>query len=76
MEPNAQSQKPNIFCLPNGPYYYFTDFTPHVIEGIQSSKGETRSTVRGVALCRCGGSNSKPFCDGTHWHIHFKDEKN
>ncbi|MGL5683982.1 MAG: CDGSH iron-sulfur domain-containing protein [Marinifilaceae bacterium] len=26
-----------------------------------------------VALCRCGHSHKKPFCDGTHKIINFDD---
>ena len=68
-------EKPKIACLPNGPYYLLNDMTPQVIPNIQSSKGEPRSTVRGVALCRCGGSANKPFCDGTHGANGFTDKK-
>ena len=28
-----------------------------------------------VALCRCGGSSTKPFCDGTHLTNGFRSEK-
>ena len=69
------TEKPKIACLPNGPYYLLNDLTPQLIPNLQKSNGEPCLTVRGVALCRCGGSNNKPFCDGTHGKNGFSDQK-
>lgn len=51
------------------------DLTPHVIPNLQKSTGEPCTTITGVALCRCRGSNNKPFCDGTHGKNGFTDKK-
>jgi CDGSH-type Zn-finger protein len=39
---------------------------------IISGTGRVVARVESARLCRCGGSNTKPFCDGTHARIGFK----
>ena len=40
---------------------------------IESSDGEEYEARNRVTLCRCGGSHNKPFCDGAHTAIKFRD---
>ena len=63
--------KPKILPLPNGPYYLINDMQPKVVYNLQNFKGEPLATTVGIALCRCGASKNKPFCDGTHNVIRF-----
>lgn len=74
-ERNMPHEKPRIACLPNGPYYLLNDPVPREVPHLQTSRGDPCSTVDGVALCRCGGSGNKPFCDGTHGKNGFSDAK-
>jgi CDGSH-type Zn-finger protein len=66
---------PKLACLPNGPYYLLNDMTPAAVPNLRRANGEPCASVRGVALCRCGGSANKPFCDGTHGTNAFTDQK-
>lgn len=40
-------------------------------ESVRWEKGETVPTPETYALCRCGQSGRKPFCDGTHARAGF-----
>lgn len=41
---------------------------------IISADGTCQTTRNKVALCRCGASANKPFCDSSHKHCGFPDE--
>ena len=49
---------------------------PYLVRGpvvLNDQHGETiEPSRRTVALCRCGKSRMRPFCDGTHQLLHFK----
>jgi CDGSH-type Zn-finger protein len=50
-----------------------TEGGPLLVEGpvtIEAADGAT-CTGRKGALCRCGASGSKPFCDGSHNDVDF-----
>jgi CDGSH-type Zn-finger protein len=53
----------------NGPYLVST------VEDLLNSSGESLPALPRMALCRCGGSANKPFCDGTHARIGFSSAK-
>jgi CDGSH-type Zn-finger protein/truncated hemoglobin YjbI len=61
--------QPSIQVSSRGPYLVTN---PHrLVDWL----GESASVRPQMALCRCGKSQIKPLCDGTHASIGFKDEK-
>ena len=40
---------------------------------VQGASGESYEVRNRQTLCRCGQSSNKPFCDGTHASMKFKD---
>jgi uncharacterized Fe-S cluster protein YjdI len=52
----------------NGPLMVYGNITVKHKDGTETQKHKV------TAFCRCGASANKPFCDGTHVKIGFKDE--
>lgn len=51
---------------------------PYVVHGpvtIKDADGNAYSAKDPCALCRCGHSSHKPFCDGTHAKVGFKADE-
>ena len=57
-----------ISIRPNGPYLVEGDVE---LVDVNGNKVDTTGRPK-IALCRCGGSTMKPFCDGTHSKIGFQ----
>jgi uncharacterized Fe-S cluster protein YjdI len=56
---------PTVVPRPNGPLFLRGKVT------IEDAEGNVIREDTRLALCRCGGSANKPFCDGTHRRIGF-----
>ena len=66
---NATEEERIVEAMPNGPLMIYGNFT------LKDKKGVEKKQSRVTALCRCGASANKPYCDGSHVKIHFTDEK-
>jgi CDGSH-type Zn-finger protein len=58
-----------ITIRPNGPYVVEHDGVELV--DVDGKPVDTTNRAR-FALCRCGASVTKPFCDGTHSKVGFQ----
>ncbi|MBF4623847.1 CDGSH iron-sulfur domain-containing protein [Clavibacter sp. VKM Ac-2872] len=74
-EPAPASARPagpepaRIIAYPDGPLLVRGDF--EIVDPAGRPVPRTRSTV---ALCRCGVSSIKPYCDGTHRLVGFRTD--
>jgi CDGSH-type Zn-finger protein len=59
-EPTDELPPATVTTYPDGPLVLRGDFEIRDVDGVTIPAGRT------VALCRCGRSAVKPFCDGSH----------
>lgn len=57
-----------VKVFPGGPYLLIGDVL------LASPDGSVTRRLSKVALCRCGHSATKPFCDGSHTRVGFSGD--
>ena len=62
----SESEVHSITPRDNGPYFVVGML--HIVD----AEGNVIISEGGFALCRCGQSSNKPFCDGTHRSAGFE----
>jgi glutamate synthase domain-containing protein 2/uncharacterized Fe-S cluster protein YjdI len=65
----SKKEKQKIEATENGPYIVSN------VTSLKTSRAEAAKTAKTMVLCRCGKSDSKPHCDGTHTKIDFDSSK-
>jgi uncharacterized Fe-S cluster protein YjdI len=55
-----------VEIIPNGPLLVYGNLK------VKDSEGNTTQKNKVTAFCRCGASQNKPFCDGSHTKIGFE----
>ena len=66
--PPAEPRERVITASKDGPYFVSGDVE-------LKADGAKPHFADRYALCRCGGSKNKPFCDGTHWATGFDENR-
>lgn len=59
-----------VKCNDNGPLIITGDFELKDASGGTFGLGGRKT----IGLCRCGASQNKPFCDGSHRRVGFASE--
>ncbi|GAB2631329.1 (4Fe-4S)-binding protein [Belliella aquatica] len=62
----TDSQEQIVEIIPNGPLMVYGNIE------VKFADGRKEQISKSSAFCRCGSSQKKPFCDGTHKKISFE----
>ena len=65
-EQSSIAEETIVEIAPNGPLLVYGNITMKDKDGTETKKNKV------TALCRCGASANKPYCDGSHKKIGFE----